>query len=240
MATQWLYERDGRANGPVSVDELRRMAASGELKPEARVCKAGTKQWVRAKNLRDLFPPAAPEPKGDDPFDFFGGAVAAEPKAERGPDSGTFDFFGGLGGTVPVAQPVSDVPVAAAVDDDENDGGRSSREAKPTRRASVPEAIATPLATIADARVLTGTPPGGDGTAILECHRRWLVLRTERGDGTGGEVWLRRSRVDTADLSRHNGLCVVTVSGGGVRLAVAGDESAARGFLGVLTGGRMR
>jgi hypothetical protein len=106
--THWYYDHDGHVGGPITVSELRQLAASGELLPTDRVRKEGMERWVKARAVKGLFaPPAsaaeiprAPEPAdGDTIFDFFGAwppAPAAEPEAAPTESfNPAFDFFGG-------------------------------------------------------------------------------------------------------------------------------------------------
>jgi hypothetical protein len=93
--TNWYFAHDGDVGGPVSVSELRELAASGKLLPSDRVRKEDMDRWVKARAVKGLFAPAAAD--GDAGFDFFGGgqplaAATEEPVESFNP---AFDFFGG-------------------------------------------------------------------------------------------------------------------------------------------------
>jgi len=55
MADLWYYTRDGKAMDPVSEAELKKLAASGDLKPTDLVWKEGMAQWVRAGSAKELY-----------------------------------------------------------------------------------------------------------------------------------------------------------------------------------------
>jgi len=51
----WHYERQGESCGPVSFDELRRLAVSGLIQPDSLVWKAGMPEWLSAAQVEGLF-----------------------------------------------------------------------------------------------------------------------------------------------------------------------------------------
>jgi hypothetical protein len=55
MAEQWFYRRDGVKSGPVSLGDLRRLAASGGLSPQDQIWKEGMFAWVAAGTMKALF-----------------------------------------------------------------------------------------------------------------------------------------------------------------------------------------
>jgi len=57
MAGQWFYSKGEGDNrrGPFTADELKRLAASGELRPDDRVWKRGRRKWVAARKVQRLF-----------------------------------------------------------------------------------------------------------------------------------------------------------------------------------------
>src|SRR5438128_196194 len=57
---QWYYLRAGVKVGPFTSSEMRRLAASGTLKPGDLIQQAGTLRWARAVQVRGLFPAAGP------------------------------------------------------------------------------------------------------------------------------------------------------------------------------------
>ena len=62
MESVWYYVRNGAQSGPVSFDELKSAAASGQLAPADLVWKEGTADWVPSRTVAGLFagPPPAP------------------------------------------------------------------------------------------------------------------------------------------------------------------------------------
>ena len=67
MTQEWYYTTDGQTHlGPVSTDELKRLARSGKLAPTDMVQMAGVPKWVPAAKVKGLFdgavPPAVVEP----------------------------------------------------------------------------------------------------------------------------------------------------------------------------------
>src|SRR5436190_13729112 len=103
--TKWYVDHAGQVSGPVSVSELRHLAASGQLLPTDRVRKEDMNRWVKARAVKGLFAPAAaeattapaPEPaEGDTVFDFFGAGrpPASEPQPVPAESfNPAFDFF---------------------------------------------------------------------------------------------------------------------------------------------------
>src|SRR5262249_36323732 len=56
MAELWYYTRAGKQMEPVGLQELSRMASSGELKPDDLVWTSGMPAWRAAGNMGELFP----------------------------------------------------------------------------------------------------------------------------------------------------------------------------------------
>jgi hypothetical protein len=61
---EWLYLRGGQQMGPVSLTELRQLAAAGQIQPHDNVWKAGMAQWAAAQTIPGLFalPPSSSPP----------------------------------------------------------------------------------------------------------------------------------------------------------------------------------
>lgn len=60
---QWHYSKDGQQQGPVSPEQLKQLAATGELQPTDLVWKEGMSQWVAASSIKSLFAaPSLPTP----------------------------------------------------------------------------------------------------------------------------------------------------------------------------------
>jgi hypothetical protein len=56
---QWHYSKDGHQQGPVSAEQLKQLASSGQLQPTDLVWKEGMAQWAEAGRVKGLFPVAA-------------------------------------------------------------------------------------------------------------------------------------------------------------------------------------
>lgn len=62
-STQWHYGRDGQQHGPVTEDELQRLVANGELRPNDLVWNPSMPNWSPAAGaLPALFPNVQPPP----------------------------------------------------------------------------------------------------------------------------------------------------------------------------------
>lgn len=62
MSDQWHYRRDGKQAGPVSVDELMRLASLGRLSPDDLVWRPGMPEWVPAARFKAFFTNIASKP----------------------------------------------------------------------------------------------------------------------------------------------------------------------------------
>ena len=56
--SQWHYSKSGQQQGPVSSEQLKQLAASGQLQPSDLVWKEGMGQWAEARRMKGLFPDA--------------------------------------------------------------------------------------------------------------------------------------------------------------------------------------
>lgn len=73
MSDQWFYSRDGQQYGPVSMSELKNLAASDVVQPNDYVWREGMANWVLATQVAGIFepgaapppPPAGPMSRGD-------------------------------------------------------------------------------------------------------------------------------------------------------------------------------
>ena len=84
MTQQWFYSKHGQQQGPVSSEQLKQLAASGQLQPTDLVWKDGMGQWVEARKVKGLFPAQAmsspqepqnvPQPEATPPQWFFSNA----------------------------------------------------------------------------------------------------------------------------------------------------------------------
>ena len=69
--SQWHYSKSGQQQGPVSSEQLKQLAASGQLQPSDLVWKEGMAQWAEARRMKGLFPaemnpPSSSVPNGND------------------------------------------------------------------------------------------------------------------------------------------------------------------------------
>jgi len=65
------YSKSGQQQGPVSSEQLKQLAASGQLQPSDLVWKEGMAQWAEARRMKGLFPaemnpPSSSVPNGND------------------------------------------------------------------------------------------------------------------------------------------------------------------------------
>lgn len=61
MANAWYYTRGGKKEGPVSSQELKHLAESGQLQPTDQVWKDGMAQGVPASKIKGVFPSSQAE-----------------------------------------------------------------------------------------------------------------------------------------------------------------------------------
>jgi ribosomal protein L40E len=54
--SQWYYARQGQRSGPVSAEQFKELASSGQILPSDSVWKKGMEKWVPAGSLKGLFP----------------------------------------------------------------------------------------------------------------------------------------------------------------------------------------
>lgn len=76
MADQWYYSQQGQRLGPVAEEQLKALAASGQLKPTDKVWKKGMAGWQAVSEVEGLIP----EPAHDEPP-----PIPPEPDGTAGP-----------------------------------------------------------------------------------------------------------------------------------------------------------
>ena len=74
MAAQWFYSRGAQQLGPVSFEDLQRLAASGQLQPSDMVWTEGMANWSPASAVANLLPAGGAMP-----------ALATEPPGQPRP-----------------------------------------------------------------------------------------------------------------------------------------------------------
>ena len=69
MPTEWFYSKGGQQLGPVPFEQLKQLAASGQLQPSDLVWKDGMSQWVESRKVKGVFPPpTVPSPQVQQDF----------------------------------------------------------------------------------------------------------------------------------------------------------------------------
>lgn len=66
-AKVWWYANGSQQQGPVSAQELKRIAAEGGLQPDALVWREGMAEWIEASCVRGLLPAAEATPQASVP-----------------------------------------------------------------------------------------------------------------------------------------------------------------------------
>jgi hypothetical protein len=93
MANEWHYTKDGQRFGPVSGQQLKELAATGQLGPDDLVWKEGMKQWLPASKVKGLLPGPGATTTQDKP-----GTLVKPPKQEPSPDGEPLSKRSGLSG----------------------------------------------------------------------------------------------------------------------------------------------
>lgn len=57
VTTKWYYAKGTERHGPVTEEQLHRLAATGKLQPSDLVWRKGMAQWQQAESIQGLFPP---------------------------------------------------------------------------------------------------------------------------------------------------------------------------------------
>ena len=74
MSQQWYFSKGGQQHDPVSPEQLKQLAASGQLQPTDLVWKEGMSQRFEARKVKGLFPiqtavtPPSPQQPTTAPF----------------------------------------------------------------------------------------------------------------------------------------------------------------------------
>ncbi|HYE21249.1 MAG TPA: DUF4339 domain-containing protein [Tepidisphaeraceae bacterium] len=109
MSTEWYYSQGGQQIGPITSQQMKDLAAGGQLTPNDLVWKDGMPEWTPASRVRGLFPGGA------------GGGVAtaappqqgyAQPGAYAQPAPGNADYAyaqQAQGGQIGYYSPTSDI-----------------------------------------------------------------------------------------------------------------------------------
>jgi hypothetical protein len=110
---QYYYNDNGKPSGPITLDELKRKLASGEITPDTLVWAAGMPGWVAAKTIPELTvaqPLPAPSPApAPSPTPNPSPAPTPAPAAAQGGCSGGRTYFSDDFARSPVDNPVYSV-----------------------------------------------------------------------------------------------------------------------------------
>src|ERR1700683_4075217 len=63
MANEWFYSHDGERHGPVPVEQIKDMAASGQFRRDDLVWQTGMADWMAAGDVPGLLPPPIAPPR---------------------------------------------------------------------------------------------------------------------------------------------------------------------------------
>lgn len=86
--SEWFFAQNGSQRGPVSVESLRQMAATGQLKPNELVWTAGMATWQPAGQRAEVFPPGSMPPPMTAPISYAAPAPYAGPQQSLGENAG--------------------------------------------------------------------------------------------------------------------------------------------------------
>src|ERR1700730_18600490 len=62
MDPGYYYSREGQRFGPVPGEQLKQLAAAGQLQPDDLIWKEGMANWIQAARVKGLFSTTAPQP----------------------------------------------------------------------------------------------------------------------------------------------------------------------------------
>jgi hypothetical protein len=117
MEAEYYYSREGERFGPVPGEQLKQLAATGQLEPHDLVWKQGMANWVEAARVKGLFP-SAPQPPD----------VGVPPPAPSSREDG-----GPAAGSYP--------PAGRARETEESDAAKRARQAKDAALAAGTDAV---------------------------------------------------------------------------------------------------
>lgn len=63
MAARWFHLEGAEQRGPVDLDEIRRLVLDGTVGPDTYVWSDGMPDWMRAREVPALTPPAELRPR---------------------------------------------------------------------------------------------------------------------------------------------------------------------------------
>src|SRR5439155_16644869 len=100
MAEQWYYTRGSSREriGPVTREELKSLASSGELEAASLVWRVGMPQWAPASSIEGLIDePAAPAAPGRPVAPAAAAVETPEPSAAPAAPTATIGYYSGTG-----------------------------------------------------------------------------------------------------------------------------------------------
>jgi hypothetical protein len=184
---KWYVKANGEQVGPMTVGELRLLAATGRLHPMDRVRKDSISRWTRAKSVRGLFADAVLE-----------AAVTAGGSHEQAGVETVSPLSNGSGYQVTTAAPPagSVSPVGTGPP-----GGTEEMMVLPVMPPAPGRLVITEVSGRAVDFRPDGTAAVHDGYTTLQLIPGWLVAVSALASGPGRETYLRLARLDAAVFS---------------------------------------
>jgi len=184
---KWFVQANGEQVGPMTVGELRLLAATGRLQPMDRVRKDSISRWTRAKSVRGLFADARVQ-----------AALTTEGSHEQAGVDTVSPLSNGSGYQVTTASPpAGSAPLVGSAPP----GGTEEMLVLPVMPASPGRlVIAEGSGRAVDFRP-DGTAAVHDGYTTLQLIPGWLVAVSALASGPGRESYLRLARLDAAVFS---------------------------------------
>jgi len=184
---KWFVQLNGEQVGPMTVGELRLLAATGRLHPRDRVRKDNIPRWTRAKAVRGLF---APHPEEV--------AVTAGGAREQAGLDTVSPATNGSGYQVTKAPPPAGGALPAGLSPP---GGTEEMLVLPVMPAAPGRLVIAEVSGRAVDFRPDGTAAVHDGYTTLQLVPGWLVAVSSLASGPGRETYLRLARLDAAVFS---------------------------------------
>jgi hypothetical protein len=183
---KWYVQANGEQVGPMTVGELRLLAATGRLHPTDRVRKDSISRWTRAKSVRGLFADARLE------------AITAGGSHEQAGVETVSPLSNGSGYQVTTAAPpAGSVPSVGSGPP----GGTEEMMVLPVMPPAPGRLVITEVSGRAVDFRPDGTAAVHDGYTTLQLIPGWLVAVSALASGPGRETYLRLARLDAAVFS---------------------------------------
>jgi hypothetical protein len=184
---KWFVQANGEQVGPMTVGELRLLAATGRLHPTDRVRKDTISRWTRAKSVRGLFA-AVPEEVA---------VMAGDGDDQAGVET-VSPLSNGSGYQVTAASPpAGSVPLPG----NGPPAGTEEMLVLPVMPAAPGRLVIVEVSGRAVDFRPDGTAAVHDGYTTLQLVPGWLVAVSALANGPGRETYLRLARLDAAVFS---------------------------------------